>query len=196
MSQIVELDKQITLAINNFCCPASDAFWSFITVGAVSIPIYIAILALFIWKLGWKKALLMLGTILIAFVICEQTANIVKYAVQRFRPCWDEDMINRGIRILSTPGGKYGFFSSHSCNSFCIATGAVMATRAFTDKKWIGLTIGLYTWATLIAFSRVFVAKHFFGDILVGAIVGIAISYACMKLAIYLITKRAGQSPS
>lgn len=37
------------------------------------------------------------------------------------------------------------------------------------------LAFVIYSWATLVAISRIFVGKHFLGDVIVGTLVGLAI---------------------
>ena len=192
---MIELDRQLTLAINSLHCPASDAIWIFMSEIWVWFPLYALILFLIIRRLGWKKGLIFIGFIAIAFFLCERCANITKNTVQRLRPCEDPDMLAAGIRVLLPQGGKWGFFSGHSCNSFCIATGSYLALRNDKRLKYRGYAIGIYLWAALVAISRVFVAKHFLGDILVGAVVGILIAGLC-SCAAKKITERQGQFPS
>ena len=41
------------------------------------------------------------------------------------------------------------------------------------NRKYDRYAIFMYTWATLVAVSRIFVGKHYLGDVLVGICVGI-----------------------
>jgi len=65
----------------------------------------------------------------------------------------------------------YGFVSSHSANFFAIA--AIVSTL-FPERKYLPYT--LYFWATLVAYSRVYVGKHYPLDIIGGAVLGILIA--------------------
>ena len=53
---------------------------------------------------------------------------------------------------------------------------------------------GVFVWAFLVSLSRVFMAKHFIGDILVGALAGLAIGFL-MGFAARLICKRLAGNP-
>ena len=41
----------------------------------------------------------------------------------------------------------------------------------------------MYTWAALVAISRVFVGKHYLGDVLAGAIIGAIAGYLFVTIA-------------
>ena len=44
-------------------------------------------------------------------------------------------------------------------------------------------------WAFLVAISRIFVGKHFLGDVIVGIIVGICIGLIISRLINYIINR-------
>ena len=46
-----------------------------------------------------------------------------------------------------------------------------------------------WIWASLVAISRVYVGKHFLGDVLVGVLVGLAIGYLMGYLARWVIRR-------
>lgn len=177
-----QLDQQITLAINSWNSPLTDPFWAFMSMKLVWAPLYAAIIGLIIWKLGWKKGCILIACTLLTFVFCDQFANLIKHAVERIRPLHDEFMVQNGLNILER-GGGYSFFSAHAANSFgligCTWLGLKLSlkdTGRATDSKiakWYGRI--LFTWAALVGISRIFVGKHYLGDVIVGTIVGIAI---------------------
>ena len=189
-------DQQLTLAINSWNSAVTDPIWAFLSMKLVWIPLYVAILALIIWKLGWKKGgILVLGTVL-TIVFCDQFANLIKFSVARIRPLHDEFMVSNGLNILEL-GGGYSFFSAHAANSFGLA-----------GCTWFGLKNGLkdspdpvnakivkrygwfmFTWAALVAISRIFVGKHYLGDVIVGTIVGLV--FGCsLGIAASIINRR------
>jgi undecaprenyl-diphosphatase len=47
----------------------------------------------------------------------------------------------------------------------------------------------MYFWATMVAASRIFVGKHYLGDILVGSLVGIAAGFAFANIAVIIINR-------
>ena len=187
-------DQQLTLAINSWNSAVTDPIWAFLSMKLVWIPLYVAILALIIWKLGWKKGgILVLGTVL-TIVFCDQFANLIKFSVARIRPLHDDFMVNNGLNILEL-GGGYSFFSAHAANSFGLAACTWIGLKRcllnrsensstdrrsseFAEKnakllKFYGWF--MFTWASLVAISRIFVGKHYLGDVIVGTIAGLAI---------------------
>lgn len=187
---IHQLDQQISLTINSWNSAISDPIWAFLSMKLVWVPLYAAILALIIWKLGWKKGgILILGAVL-TIVFCDQFANLIKNSVARIRPLHDEFMVRSGLNILEF-GGGYSFFSAHAANSFGLAAETwfglkrcLLGTDGLKDRKnkdarlvncygWI-----MFIWAALVGISRIFVGKHYLGDVLVGTLVGLAFGFA------------------
>lgn len=171
--EIQVLDQDITLAINSLHSPFTDHVWMFFSSKTVWIPFYVLLLAFLVWKLGWKKALFVIMGIALTTLACDQGANIVKHSVERLRPCYDERMLHGGLNILEGRGGRFGFFSAHAADTFGLAAcifGCLKMSRD-TSRKWLGA--GLFCWAGMVSISRVFVGKHFFGDVLVGIAVGL-----------------------
>lgn len=186
--EIHRFDQDLTLKINGWNSSISDLFWEFMSDIPVWIPMYLLIVLYIIWRLGWKKGLIVVAGALLTFGFCDQFSNIIKEAVARLRPLNDEYMIANGLNILEK-GGKYGFFSAHSANAFGLATSTLIGLRIDKRLKYRGYAAWMYTWATLVAVSRIFVGKHYLGDCLVGIIVGAAAGLAFASLA-KMIVKR------
>lgn len=180
-----QLDQQITLTINSWNSAFTDPIWTFLSLKLVWAPLYAAIIALMIWKLGWKKGLIVVGGVLLTIGFCDQFANLIKHATARIRPVNDEWMVAHGLNILEW-GGGFSFFSAHAANSFGIAgsswfglknclIGSQNTCRCKLSNEnlckyyaWV-----MFTWAALVGISRIFVGKHYLGDVIVGTIVGI-----------------------
>ena len=174
--------------INSWHSSITDPIWQFFSDKIVWIPMYAAIVALLIWRLGWKKGLIAIAGVLLTFGFCDQFSNVIKYAVCRIRPVNDEFMVAQGLHILET-GGGYGFFSAHAANSFGLAASTYLGIRMDKRLKWKGYAAWMFFWAGMVAMSRVFVGKHYFGDILVGSIVGLAAGFAFGYLAKWVCKK-------
>lgn len=190
------LDQQLTLAINSWNSAVTDPIWAFLSMKLVWVPLYVAILALIIWKLGWKKGgILVLGTVL-TIVFCDQFANLIKFSVARIRPLHDDFMVSNGLNILEL-GGGYSFFSAHAANSFglagCTWFGLKNGLKDSPDPvnakivKWYGWF--MFTWASLVAISRIFVGKHYLGDVIVGTIAGLIIGCS-LGIAVSMINRK------
>ena len=191
--EIHRLDQHLTLAINGWHSPFTDPVWQFFSDKFVWIPMYAGIIALLFWKLGWKKALIVLAGVGLTFGFCDQFSNIVKEATCRLRPLRDEYMISHGLHILEK-GGKYGFFSAHAANSLGLAFCTYIGLKSYdSDSKgqkspwWVKAYGGwIFFWAAMVGISRIFVGKHYLGDVLVGFIVGAAAGIAFGYLALLL----------
>ena len=184
--EIHRFDQDLTLKINSWNSSISDPFWEFMSDIPVWIPMYLLIVLYIIWRLGWKKGLIVVAGALLTFGFCDQFSNIIKEAVARLRPLNDEYMIANGLHILEK-GGKYGFFSAHSANAFGLATSTLIGLRIDKRLKYRGYAAWMYSWATLVAVSRIFVGKHYLGDCLVGIIVGAAAGLAFASLGKLII---------
>ena len=184
--EIHRFDQDLTLKINSWNSSISDPFWEFMSDIPVWIPMYLLIVLYIIWRLGWKKGLIVVAGALLTFGFCDQFSNIIKEAVARLRPLNDEYMIANGLHILEK-GGKYGFFSAHSANAFGLATSTLIGLRIDKRLKYRGYAAWMYSWAILVAVSRIFVGKHYLGDCLVGIIVGAAAGLAFASLAKLII---------
>ena len=108
----------------------------------------------------------------LCLLACDQTSNLLKYSVARLRPCYSDRMVLHGLHVLETRGSLFGFFSAHAANAFGFAAGTTTCFRYDTTHTYKGYIKCVYIWAALVSASRMFVGKHYFGDILVGAIIG------------------------
>ena len=174
--EIHQFDQQLTLQINSWYSDFTDIIWQVFSNKLVWIPMYVAIVALLIWKLGWKRGLVVVAAAGLTFAFCDQFSNLIKYAVARIRPLNDESMVSRGLHILEH-GGGYSFFSAHAANAFGLACSTFVGFCTCLKKMPVWLkTYGcwMYFWAFMVSISRVFVGKHYLGDVIVGALVGAA----------------------
>ena len=193
-----QLDQKVSLMINSWNSAFTDPIWAFISKIPVWIPMYVAIVALLLWRLGWKKGLIMTLAALATFGFCDQFSNLIKDLVGRVRPAFDEYMLANGLNVLEHGGRSFSFFSAHAANAFGLATcstiGLKLDTRLFPTgtkaRPWgKAYVIWMFTWATLVAISRIFVARHYLGDVIVGTLVGFMAGYIFAMIAKTLIRK-------
>ena len=211
-TKIHNIDQLLTLEINSWHSFITDPIWAFFSDKLVWAPMYAAIIALLIWKLGWKRGLIVLGGALLTFAFCDQFSNLIKHAVGRIRPLHDEFMIAQGLHVLEH-GGGYSFFSAHSANSFGLAFSTFVgmklclcgpgplggmkpgSTDTDTDSpsampQWLkAYGWWMFFWAFMVAVSRIFVGKHYLGDVIVGILVGSIAGWLFARLAGYTIKK-------
>lgn len=181
-------DQLATLEINSWHSGITDPIWEFFSNIPIWIPMYMLIVALLIWRLDWKKGLIVIAAAALTFGFCDQFSNFLKALTERLRPCNDPYMISNGLHILEK-GGKYGFFSAHAANAFGLATSTFIGLRTDNAHKYDWYAYFMYTWAFLVAVSRIFVGKHFLGDIIVGSMIGVAAGLVFGNAAKYLIRR-------
>lgn len=107
--------------------------------------------------------------------------SITKSLVGRFRPLsYDTATI---ADVLYDNDTRYSFYSGHSSTAFASAVFniIVLTSQSGGLNKTIGVTLNIVN-ATAIATLRVLAAKHFFSDVLVGALVGSGIAFLTTEL--------------
>lgn len=183
------IDKTVTLAINSLNCQFSDFIWQIFSNKEIWYLLYLAVLIFLFRNLGWKKAVIVTLAIILTIVCCDQMANFTKFHFQRLRPCWDLEMTARGLHTLEDFGGKYGFFSAHAANAMGFAVCSIAGFKNDPAHRYRIYGRCIPVWAFLVGISRVFVGKHFFGDVMTGFCVGLVIGTAFGKLASFIISK-------
>lgn len=186
---IHKFDQNLTLEINSWDSPVTDPVWQFFSDIPVWIPMYVLIVACLIWRLGWKKGLIMTLAAVATFGFCDQFSNLIKDLVCRVRPLNDSYMLENGLNVLEGASRSFSFFSAHSANAFGLATSTLIGFRLDKRLKYKGYATWMFFWASMVALSRVFVGKHYLGDILAGALIGAAAGFAFASIARIIITR-------
>lgn len=195
LEAIDALDQRITLTLNSLHFEAGDYLWQFFSLKETWYPLYAAVIFLVIRRMGWKKGLLMVLAMVLTVVACDQFANLVKNSVCRLRPCYNADMLRHGLHILEGRAGYYGFFSGHAANAFGFAAASSVCLEADRNHRYGAYQWFIFIWAALIGLSRIFAGKHYFGDVVAGAIAGFIIGYAIARIFTILVTRLESSSP-
>lgn len=196
LDTLQSLDKQITLTLNSFHFEAGDYFWQFFSLKETWYPLYAAVLFIIIKRQGWKRGLIMVTAMVLTIVACDQVANLVKNSVCRLRPCYDSYMLRQGLHVLEGRAGYFGFFSGHAANAFGFAASSSICLETDKNHRYGAYQWFIFIWAALIGLSRIFAGKHYFGDVVVGSIVGLCLGCIFAGLAVRFVTRRERLSPS
>ena len=161
------LDQRLFLALNGWHGPWFDALMDTITYKYTWIPLY---LFLIVWAVRQHKVRVypVLVTAIAAVGLADRLASgLLKPWVARPRPC-HEPALSGLVHLVGGCGGAYGFVSSHAATSFALA---VVLSRLLGQKT--PLMHGLYLWALVYSYSRIYVGVHYPGDVIGGALVGL-----------------------
>jgi undecaprenyl-diphosphatase len=190
VERLIGIDQEITLWINSFHTAWSDPFWMFMSDIRIWFPAYGVIIGMMLYRLGWKKGLVVLLSCILTIVLADQISYHVKESVDRLRPYYTAGLLERGLHWPLNRSSFFGFFSGHASNAFGFAACSFLGFR-LNDRRYRYAAYGwcVFIWAALVALSRVMMAAHFFGDILVGTLFGLAVGTLCASLAHGVIRK-------
>jgi undecaprenyl-diphosphatase len=106
-------------------------------------------------------------------ILCSDKGSVIlfKETVQRLRPCHEPTLQGMVHLVKEGCGGRFGFVSSHASNHFAIALFMIGVLGG--RPRWA--LPALLAWASLVAYSRVYLGVHYPGDVLVGALYGAGI---------------------
>ena len=169
MEALQQFDASIFTTLNSWHALYLDNFMALVTVVATWLPIILMLLFMLYKKKGWRKTLVVILAVAVVILIADQvSASIIKPLVGRLRPSRNPDLQSTIHLVNGYNGGKFGFVSSHAANCFGVAMllAFLFKNRAFT---WF-----MIAWASLMCYSRIYLGVHYPGDIVCGAILGVA----------------------
>lgn len=164
---LYSLDVQVFRFINSSLAnPITDKIMPFITDVTHWYLVYILLWFIILFKGGKYRIGLAIGMILLVVITDQFSSNLLKNFIERSRPC----KVLENVHLLVTCTDSYSFPSSHAVNNFAAAT--------FFSRFYPHLKLILYSVATLMAISRIFVGVHYPSDVLGGIIIGLLLGYA------------------
>lgn len=180
LEEILPWERDLFLLLNSPHTPFFDNFmWLYSQIWSW-LPFYIVLFGILVYKKTWKESLLIIAAIILLVLLCDQiSSHICKPYFHRFRPTHHPDFENIVKTVFGYRGGSYGFISGHATNSFGFA---VFLSLVFRNKY---LTFILFLFASINAYSRIYLGVHFISDIVAGAIVGSIIGFLVYKLYMF-----------
>ena len=173
---LIELDKTIFLYFNSFHTLYLDQIFWIMTGKIIWIPLILSLLYVF-FKQGWRESVLIVLMLGLTVLLCDQiSSGICKPLFERFRPTHDPEFSQYVTTVNGYLGGMYGFISSHAANTFGVAMFLILI---FKRRLF---SISIIVWALLSSYSRLYLGVHYPGDILCGALVGLAIGYIIYRI--------------
>ncbi|MFZ4456042.1 MAG: phosphatase PAP2 family protein [Bacteroidales bacterium] len=172
MDSLLRFDSFLTLLINGAHSPFFDQVFFNISEKWMWIPLYVAILFVFFRKEGKQAWWFFLSLIIVVLLSDQISSSLLKPLVERFRPSHDPLLLSQIHLVKAYTGGLYGFASSHAANT---AGMALFLSLLFKNRI---VSACLAFWVLMTAYSRVYLGVHFVGDVVCGALIGMASAYA------------------
>ena len=179
LERLLDIEREWFFAINGTHTSWMDhIMMAFASLWAWFPLVLIVLFFIILRHKGW--ALMLICTVITPVMTLLMTEVLIKPVFTRFRPTSHPSFMN-DVRILNDyiADGAYGFISGHSASAFAFA----VMTSLVIKNKWYTLTI--FLWATIMVYSRVYLAAHFITDVIPGMLVGAFVGWLLYKF-IYL----------
>lgn len=169
-----DADRALFLFLNGLNHPALDQLMYLMTGEMFWIPVFAWMLWMVYKAYGWKIALLSLLGVALTITLGDRiSTELFKNVFLRYRPTHNADIGDLVYTVNDYRGGKYGFVSSHATNSAALAVFIYGLVR----QKFPRMSIGVFVWAAIFSYTRIYLGVHYPADILCGALLGACIGY-------------------
>ena len=181
LNTLLNIDRYMLLSLNG----SDSLFWDgcmlVYTSMIVWMPLALVLLYVLLKNNNIKDFfLLVLLIALVATLTDTISSGICKPFFERWRPTNDPMLMYAVDVVNETRGGRYGFTSSHAANSFGIATFIMLLIRNRA------LSSSLIIWASMNAFTRIYLGVHYPGDIIAGTFIGVLVGWLVYRLYVYI----------
>lgn len=172
------MDTELFLFLNGLHADWLDPIMIFISGKLTWLPFYLVLLFLLIKNYKKQSVLVIISIILLIICSDQISSSVFKPLFERPRPCHNEAIKDLVYLPNGHCGGAYGFISSHACNAFALAVFITQMLKQYYSKiAWV-----MFVWASLVAYSRIYMGVHYPGDVFVGAVVGAIIGWVFVIL--------------
>ena len=190
LENLLTYERNLFLWLNDCHTPYWDEVMWLYSGKGVWLPLALLVLLTLCYRKDWREIVLVLLAIVLTITLCDQFAShVCKPLFTRFRPTHHPDFMNEVKTVFGYRGGRYGFISSHAANAF----GFAMFLTLLFRNRWLGFT--LFFWATVNAYSRIYLGVHFLTDIIPGIMAGIFFGYMVYKLYAWVRSRWLPDSP-
>ena len=137
-----------------------DYFFPLIRERFVWLPLYLFLIAFFIFNFKKKGIVILFFAFLSVGIADFTSSSIIKPGIERLRPCNDIES-NPQMILRVQCGSGYSFPSSHASNHFAIGTFLFFIFLTISKK----FSYFFIVWAFLISIAQVYVGVHYPFDI-------------------------------
>lgn len=175
MHRIIDFDKQLFLEINRhhqeWLDPVMLFFSSYTAWGIIAF----FLLSYVFYVQGEKWRWQTVGFAILCVIATNLFNQLIKIIIARPRPIHEQAFVDL-IHAIEKFDASYSFFSAHSSSSFALAVFISLVIR----KNAFSLLA--LSWAFLVAYSRIYVGKHYPFDVVAGIIFGTLMAFIGWKL--------------
>jgi len=184
LKYILPYETHLFFLINGTHSYWSDCFLWLYSKFVIWIPLVILLLFVVTYKKKWTEWLPVLIAIAVLITCCDQfSSHLIKQLFARPRPTHYPGIMNYVRTLYGYSGGHYGFISGHATNCFGFA---IFTALLFRNKTY---NCVVFSWVTIMIYSRVYIGVHFVSDVVFGALSGIVIGVIIYQLYHLLMNK-------
>ncbi len=162
---LLHLDKKLFIFLNNLGSTPFDGIWLLITQQTNWIPFFLILLFILFKNLGTKKLGIAILTVAVLITFTNEITDIIKFSVQRIRPCNDDTLIGL-IRVVKD-SDTFSYFSGHASNSTASMMFVYLILRRYYKYSYL-----IFLYPLIFAYSRIYLGLHFPLDIISGYVFG------------------------
>ena len=178
IDRLIEIDRKLFLFLNGMNSPVCDHIMWWASAKITWLPLYVVLVCVIIYKERPYDFIYTLIFAAIVVTLSDQISTFIRGNLGRLRPSHDPEIAHLVHIINDYRGGRFGFVSSHAANTF---GAAVFLAKCFQNINW---SLFLFSWAILVAYSRIYLGVHFPLDVICGGILGAVIGSKCYFIKI------------
>ena len=170
LSMLKAMDTMVFLTVNSHHNAYFDSVMWLVSGKLIWVPMYVSLFFVLLKNYSYKVVFTILLAIGVVILFTDSfTAQVIRPWVCRLRPSNLDNPMSSMVHIVDGyRGGAYGFPSNHASNTWGLA---FFITFLFRRYK---LTFFFFLWALLVCYSRMYLGVHYFGDLLIGALLALA----------------------